>query len=60
MNFNTLISLIAPSGIIVAGVLIKLSRDKEKFGVFAKYWYLFILVGGMLLMLRIVNLLFLS
>ena len=57
MDFNTVISLIAPIGMIVAGILIKLSREKEKFGVFANYWYLFILGGGILLILRIVKLL---
>lgn len=57
MDFNTTISLIAPSGMILAGILIKLSREKEKFGLFANYWYLFILGGGIFLLLRIIELL---
>ena len=53
MNFNILSSLLAPSGMIIAGIMIKISRDKEKFGVFSNYWYWFIIGGGLLLLIRI-------
>lgn len=56
MDLNILISLLAPFGIIIAGIIIKVSKDKEKFGVFVNYWSLFIIGGGILLLIKLINL----
>lgn len=50
MSFQEINSFIAPIGLIIAGVVIKLSKNNEMFGKFKKYW-LFFVVGGVILLL---------
>lgn len=54
MNFQEINNYIAPVGLIVAGIVIRISKNKETFGVFKNYWYLFI-IGGFLLLLFKIN-----
>lgn len=50
MDFYQIRNFLTPIGLILAGVIMKLSKNKETFGVFKKYWFLFI-IGGVLLFL---------
>jgi hypothetical protein len=53
MNFQEINSYIAPVGLIVAGLVVRLSKNKETFGVFKNYWYLLIIIGLLLLTFRL-------
>lgn len=54
MDFQLINSFLAPIGLIVAGVIIKISKNNETFGVFfKKYWFGFILLGMLLLIFRL-------
>lgn len=53
MDFQLINSFLAPIGLIVAGVIIKISKNNETFGVFKKYWLGFILLGMLLLIFRL-------
>lgn len=53
MSFSEITGFLAPIGLIIAGIIIKLSIDKEKFGIFKKYWLLFILIGVFLLSYKV-------
>ena len=48
MSFQEINSFIAPIGLIIAGVLVKLSKNNKAYGKFKKYW-LFFVIGGTLI-----------
>ncbi len=50
MSFQEINSFIAPIGLIIAGVFMKLSKNNEMFGKFKKY-SLFFVIGGLILLL---------
>ncbi|MEY4963896.1 MAG: hypothetical protein RLZZ323_1215 [Bacteroidota bacterium] len=50
MSFQEINSFIAPIGLIIAGVLMNLSKNNEMFGKFKKF-SLFFVIGGMILLL---------
>ncbi len=50
MDLHQIKSFIAPIGLILVGVMMKLSKNQEVFGAFKKYWFLFV-IGGVLLLL---------
>ncbi|MCD0475885.1 hypothetical protein LPB87_15905 [Flavobacterium sp. EDS] len=43
MNFQEFNSYLAPVGLILAGIIIKLSNNNELFGSFKKRWYVFLI-----------------
>ncbi len=43
MDFNYLNSFIAPVLVIIAGIVLKVSKGKRNFGIFSKFWYFFVL-----------------
>jgi hypothetical protein len=49
MDFQQIISFVAPTGLVIAGVYIKTS-NKEEIYKFKKYW-LFFVIGGALMFL---------
>lgn len=53
MEIKQILSLVAPIGLIVAGVIIKISKSKERFGIFKNFSYFFIILGTLLLVYRI-------
>jgi hypothetical protein len=53
MNFEQINSFLAPVGLMIAGVVIKISKNKETFGLFKKYWLGFIVLGAILLLYRV-------
>ncbi len=53
MNFGELNSFLAPTGLIIAGIVLKLSGRKEQDSFFKKHWYLFIILGVVLLVYRV-------
>lgn len=53
MSYSEIIGLLAATGLIVAGIIIRIDIDKEKYGIFHKYWFLFILIGVFLLSFNI-------
>jgi hypothetical protein len=57
MNFLEISSFIAPLGLIIAGIIMKTSSNKEKFSYVQKYWFIYILTGFVLLINRLYKLL---
>lgn len=57
MSFIEISSFIAPVGLIIAGIVMKVSNNKEKFSYVQKYWFLYILIGFLLLFNRLYKLL---
>jgi hypothetical protein len=53
MNFEEINSFIAPLGLIIAGVIMRLSKNQVMFGSVKKYWLLFIFMGVFLLSIRV-------
>ncbi len=53
MNFQDINTFLAPIGLIVAGIVIKLSKNKEIFGHFKKYWFLLVIIGVILFFIRL-------
>ena len=53
MNFQDITRLLVPIVLIVAGFVIKLSKNKEMFGSFKKYWFLLVIIGVLLFFLRL-------
>lgn len=53
MDFQVIISFLAPLGLIVAGIIMKISNNNEKFGSVKKYWLVFILLGFFSLLFKI-------
>jgi hypothetical protein len=53
MNFQEFNSFLAPIGLIIAGIIIKVSNNTELFGSFKKRWYILIILGLVLLLLKI-------
>ena len=49
MDFQQINSFLAPIGLIIAGVFMKLSKNNETFGFIKKYWLWFIILGALLL-----------
>jgi hypothetical protein len=45
MSFDEINSFLAPLGLIIAGVIMKLSNNQLMFGKAKKYWLYFILMG---------------
>jgi len=42
MNFLEISSFVAPLGLIIAGIIMKTSSNKEKFSYVQKYWFIYI------------------
>lgn len=55
MNFQEFNSYLAPVGLILAGIIIKFSNNNELFGSLKKRWYVFFILGLLLLILKIVK-----
>lgn len=53
MDFQVIISFLAPLGLIVAGIIMKISNNNEKFGSVKKYWLVFILLGFFSLLFKV-------
>ena len=53
MSFQDITRILVPIGLIVAGFIIKLSKNKEMFGSFKKYWFLLVIIGVLLFLLRL-------
>jgi hypothetical protein len=53
MSFQEINSFIAPIGLIIAGVVMKVSKNNVMFGKFKKYWWFFVIGGLILLLTRI-------
>lgn len=53
MSFQDITRFLVPIGLIVAGFIIKLSKNKEMFGSFKKYWFLLVIIGVLLFILRL-------
>jgi hypothetical protein len=53
MDFQQINSFIAPVGLIIAGVIMRLSKNNETFGFLKKYWLWFIILGAFLLLFRL-------
>ncbi len=53
MNFQEFNSFFAPLGLLVAGIIMRLSNNQEMFGGVKKYWLLFIIGGILLLSIRL-------
>jgi hypothetical protein len=53
MNFEEINSFIAPLGLIIAGVIMRLSNNQVMFGRVKKYWLSFIFIGVFLLSIRV-------
>lgn len=53
MSFQDITRFLVPIGLIVAGFIIKLSKNKEMFGSFKKYWFLLVIIGVLLFLLRL-------
>lgn len=52
MNF-LMHNFLAPIGLIIAGVFIKFSKNKEVFGYFKNFWLFFIIIGLLLFLYRL-------
>lgn len=52
MDFQQINSFLAPLGLIIAGIVMKLSKSNQTFGSIKKYWLAFIILGGILLLYR--------
>lgn len=57
MSFQEINSFIAPLGLIIAGVIVKLSENNEAYGKFKKYWLFFVIGGVILFLFRLYKLL---
>lgn len=57
MKFIEISSFVAPIGVIIAGIIIKTSSNKEKFSYVQKYWFIYILMGFVLLINRLYKIL---
>jgi hypothetical protein len=55
MDFQQINSFIAPIGLIIAGIIMRLSKNNETFGFIKKYWLWFIILGTFLLLFRYIN-----
>jgi hypothetical protein len=53
MSFDEINSFLAPLGLIIAGVIMRLSNNQVMFGNAKKYWLYFILSGVFLLSTRV-------
>lgn len=53
MNSDNFINLFTPSCLIIAGIYMRVSNDKSKFGNAKKYSLFFIIGGGILLLYRL-------
>jgi hypothetical protein len=56
MSFLDISSFIAPIGLILAGIIMKVSKNKERFSYVQKYWFFYILIGLFLLFNRLYKL----
>ena len=45
MSFDEFNSFLAPIGLIIAGLIIKFAKNKERFGTFKDKWYILVLLG---------------
>ncbi len=54
MEFSVINSFLAPIGLIIAGILIRFSK-REELASFRKRWYIFVILGVLLLVLRLYN-----
>lgn len=52
MSFEEINSFIAPLGLIIAGLTMRLSNNQVMFGKVKKYWLFFIIMGVFLLSMR--------
>lgn len=46
---------LVPIALIVTGIIIRFSKNNEQFGSFKAKWYIFILLGVALLLMRMYN-----
>jgi hypothetical protein len=53
MNFEEINSFIAPLGLIIAGLIMRLSNNQIMFGNVKKYWLFFVLMGVFLFSIRV-------
>lgn len=53
MSFQEINSFIAPLGLIIAGLIMRLSSNQVMFGKVKKYWLFFIFMGVFLLSIRV-------
>ncbi|MCY1231633.1 hypothetical protein D3C87_231140 [compost metagenome] len=52
MNFRDIIGFLVPIALIIAGILIKLSK-KEELASYKKRWIIFIIIGVLLFFFRL-------
>ena len=53
MSFQEINSFIAPLGLIIAGLIMRLSSNQVMFGKVKRYWLFFIFMGVFLLSTRV-------
>ncbi len=55
MDYQEINNYLAPIGLIVMGIIIKFSKNKEVFGVFKNFWLFFVLLGVFLLLFKLLK-----
>lgn len=58
MSYSEFSYFSGPIGIIIIGIAMKVSKNKEKFGFIQKYWVLLIIMGLFSLIYRLYKLLY--
>ncbi len=53
MAFQEINNYLAPIGLIIIGLVIKFSKNKEIFGVFKNFWFFLVILGVLLLFLKL-------
>ncbi|WP_291106397.1 hypothetical protein [Flavobacterium sp. UBA6195] len=53
MAFQEINNYLAPTGLIIIGLIIKFSKNKEFFGAFKNFWLFFVIIGVTLLFLKL-------
>jgi hypothetical protein len=53
MDFQDINRFLTPIGLIIAGIIIKISKKKEVFGYFKNFWLFFIIIGLLLFLFRL-------
>ena len=55
MDLENLQEYISPVGLIIAGVVMKVAKNKKMFQGVDKYWFYFVLLGVVLMFLKYLN-----
>jgi hypothetical protein len=56
MDYRQIFGLVASAGLIVAGLILRFSKqDDQKFGNYQKRWYVLVVIGTLLLLLKLYN-----